>query len=145
MLLQYYFKQIHGKTSLESITEVMPEFINMYPEIYYPGYTQYWKQSPMPKNYKQPRRFKTEHWIAYVNKTQEEDTLSEIFSLLTTPPFTKSIGDRGEYIPPVKLPIKRPVGRPRKIVIPLRQIVVCRDLQSIAKLRGEEHENILGH
>lgn len=145
MLLEYYFVRIHGETSLSSITNVTHWMKKEYPEIYYPGFTQYWRQSPAPKTHKTGRRYKTEHWYAYTNKGPEEGALDEILKLLTTLPFTKSLGDKGEYIPPIKLPIKRPVGRPRKIVVPLRQIVICQDLQLIAKLQGERNENILGN
>ena len=145
MLVEYYFTRIHGKTSLDHITTVIDGFIDKYPEIYYPGFTQYWRQSPAPKTYKTGRRYKTEHWYAYTDREQEAGALQEIFSLLTTLPFTKSVGDKGEDIPPVPLPLKRPVGRPRKIIIPLRQIVVCRDLQLIAKLKGERNGDVLGN
>jgi len=134
MLLEYLFMRTLGKISLEHILEPAPLWIQEYPNIYYAGFTQYWRQSPAPKNYKQPHRYKTERWYAYTEKEQDDGALEEILYLLTHPPFTSSIGDRGEEIPPVPLPVKRPVGRPRKIIIPLRQIVVCHDLQLIAKL-----------
>ena len=137
MLFEYLFMHTLNKISLEHILECSPLWVKEYPNIYYAGFTQYWKQSAAPKNYKQPHRYKTERWYAYTEKEQNNGALEEILYLLTHPPFASSIGDRGEEILPIPLPIKRPVGRPRKIIIPLRQIVVCKDLQLIAKLPGE--------
>lgn len=137
-LAGYLFMRTLGKTSLEHILEPSPLWIQEYPDIYYAGFTQYWKQSAAPKNYKQPHRYKIERWYAYTEKKQDGGALEEVIYLLTHPPFTFSMGDRGEEIPPVPLPIKRPVGRPRKPRIYLRQIVVCQDLQLIAKLKGEK-------
>ena len=137
MLTEYLFKRIHRETSLIHIKEVRQSWIDIYKETYYPGATLYWRQSSAPKTSKTNRRYKTERWYAYTDKAPEAGALNEVLSLLTTLPFTRSLGDKGEDIPPVILPIKRPVGRPRKIIIPLRQIVVCHDLQLIAKIRGE--------
>ena len=137
-LFEYYFQRIHKQTSLMHIIAVGSYWIRKYPEVYHNGHTSYRLDEPAPKNCKQPRRYKTEHWYAYLDVEREgENTIDNVFKLLSNLPFNRSINSRGEDIPPVPLPIKRPVGRPRKIVIPLRQIVVCHDLQLIAKLPGE--------
>lgn len=137
-LFEYYFQRIHKQTSLMHIIAVTPYWIAQYPEVYHDGHTTYRLDEPAPKNCKQPRRYKTEHWWAYIERNQAEGALQEVFKLLSNPPFFRSINSRGEEIPPVPLPIKRPVGRPRKPKIYLRQIVVCHDLQLIAKLKEKK-------
>ena len=137
-LFQYYFKRIKGETSLEGITAVTPYTQMTHSGVYYSGYTLYWRQSPAPPYRNLPQRLKTEHWYAYIEVERErKNTIKKVFKLLTTLPFCRSVGNYGEEIPPVPLPIKKPVGRPRKPIILLRQIVVYRDLQLIAKLKGE--------
>jgi hypothetical protein len=138
-LFQYYFKRIEEETSLEDITAVTPYTQMTYSEIYYSGYTLYWRQSPAPPYRNLPQRLKTEHWYAYIEVERErKNTIKKVLKLLTTLPFCRSVGDFGEEIPPIPLPIKKkPIGRPKKVIIPLRQIIVCQDLQLIAKLRGE--------
>ena len=144
-LFQYYFKRTRGETSLEGITAVTPYSLLTGGDLYYSGYTLYWRQSPAPPYRNLPRRLKTEHWYAYIEVERErKNTIERVLKLLTTLPFCSSVGDFGEEIPPVPLPIKRPVGRPRKPKIYLRQIVICQDLQLIAKLRGENNGTILG-
>ena len=103
---QYTIERVSGVTSLTSCHEVGEDWVDYYPESFWPGFTMYQRMCAAPANYKQPARLETEYWIAITDKTSY-DALPDILRMLHTPPFHKSMDERGNGIDPVPLPVEK--------------------------------------
>lgn len=105
-MLQYEFTRKNGETKLTSICEITPEMQKAWPDVNFSGSTLYQRLCPMPANEKQPPRPLTEYWYATTDKIEKKTGgLIDAVELLTNPPFTRSVNEKGEPIEPVILPI----------------------------------------
>jgi hypothetical protein len=128
-LLQYEFIRVaKGGTTLTGITEISKQAQLEYPTSFFPGATMYWIQSAAPGSPcgKVGPREETERWYACTD-VDEDQRIEEVLRLLTTLPFWHSMGDKGEAVFPVRLPVsesyytkkEKPLGK-RGIVVYMR-------------------------